>query len=162
MRFREHQKQQTQERGEVVHAEKSPRDTRLVRRVLVVTLGLAMLSAAGFGVYSLVFAARDIKLTAGDAWKEFAQNTPESNKKYRGKFVRVTGKLKVYTVNKKTQLFFESPEADSKWFILFTVPAADAKSLQDGQDITVRGRFTNRKEPDGHLSMSNCSLVKEK
>jgi hypothetical protein len=70
--------------------------------------------------------------------------------------------MKLYTANKRTQTFFESPDADAKWYILFTLPGADAKSLQDGQDITVRGRFTSRKEPDGHLPMSNCSLMKEK
>lgn len=72
----------------------------------------------------------------------------------------VSAALKL-TVEQKEQIRVIRDKA-FKWYILFTLPGADANSLQDGQDITVRGRFTSRKEPDGHLPMSNCSLMKEK
>ena len=110
----------------------------------------------------MLSANRDFKLTAEEAWKEYDQNTAAANKKYRGKFVQVTGKLHIYKTEKATQFFLEAPSQDAKWSIIFLPHQKDAPSLKDGQDITIRGRFLARKEPDGHLAMSNCTILKEK
>jgi tetratricopeptide (TPR) repeat protein len=140
--------------------------SRLLRRTAVVLLAVVVLSSTAFGVYSLAFANRAIRLTAAEAWQEYAQNTAEANKKYRGKWVRVTGRLKVVTDNKTnnktTQLFFEPPQEDAKWFISIALKPTDAKDLKPGEEIILLGRFNARKEPDGNLPMSNCSLVKDK
>jgi hypothetical protein len=136
--------------------------SRLLRRAAVVLLALVLLSSTAFAVYSLAFSNRAIRLTAADAWKEYAQNTAEANKKYRGKWVRVTGALKVVTTNKTTQLFFEPPQEDAKWLITFSLKPTEIKDLKPGEEITILGRLNSRKEPDGNLPMSNCSLVKDK
>jgi tetratricopeptide (TPR) repeat protein len=133
---------------------------RLVRRILVVTIALAIVSALGYGVYALMFANRDTKVEAAEVWKQYEENNDGANQKYKGKFVRVWGKLKIYTANKSTQLLFEPPQDDAKWHITFSLPK-DMKDLKNGQDLIVRGRFMPRKK-DANLSMSNCSLVKEK
>ncbi len=133
---------------------------RLMRRILIVTIALAIVSALGYGAYALMFANRDTKVEAAEVWKEYEQNNDAANQKYKGKFVLVSGKLKIYTANKTTQLFFEPPQDDAKWQITFNLPK-DMKALKNGQDLIVRGRFMPHKK-DANLSMSNCSLVKEK
>jgi hypothetical protein len=91
-------------------------------------------------------------------WKEYAQNTAEANKKFKGKFVQVSGRLAVVKTDKTTQLSFDPPESDAKWRLLFSLK--DARDLKDGQEIIVRGRFQQRKDqPESPLLMSNCSLV---
>jgi hypothetical protein len=122
---------------------------------------LAVLVVAGLiagGVYLLPKIQFDTRMTAQEAWDEFANDTKGAQQKYKGRFVRITGKLKIATVGKGTALFFEPPEG-AKWAISFTLPRDQAKDLQTGQDITVRCRFGLRQEPDGNLLLSNCSLV---
>jgi tetratricopeptide (TPR) repeat protein len=164
MRYRERQKQ--------VHAEElaeerewvSTRSRRMVRRTMVVTLAVLFLGAVGLGVYALFFSGRDVKISADDVWREYAQNTNAANKKYKGEWVQVKGTLRIYKTEKVTQFFFKSPDEDAKWGILFDLskaPDKDSLKNNDGQEITIRGRFTSRKEP-GNLTMSNCTLIKEK
>jgi len=119
----------------------------------VVVLGLL-----GGGAYFFFFANREPRLTAEQAWQEFDANTTAANKKYRGKFVQVTGKVKVFTENKRERLFFDRGK-DAKWGIEFTVRGADKDKVKDGEEVTLRGRFGTRKAPDGNLVLSNCTVV---
>jgi hypothetical protein len=160
MRYRERKKESQWEEQAEEREWASASSRRLMRRTIVVILAATFLFAIGVGVYTLFFANRDIKLTAEDVWKEYAQNTAAANKKYKGRFVQVKGTVRIYKTEKNTQFFFRSPEEDAKWGILFDL--RDRDSVKDGEDIIIRGRFTQRKEPDGNLAMSNCSIVQEK
>lgn len=120
---------------------------------------LVVLGLLGGGGYSL-FQSRETRLTSTEAWTTFDENTEAANKKFKGQFVQITGKIKVYPVGKSSRFFFEFPEG-SKWGIECTLRQAEMKELKEGQTITIRGRFTQRrKEPDSNVAMSNCSLVK--
>jgi hypothetical protein len=64
----------------------------------------------------------------------------------------------MYTQGKNSALYFEAPQEDPKWGIRINLRPTELKNVKDGQEITVRGRFTARK--DGDVNMSNCSFVK--
>jgi tRNA_anti-like len=171
MRYRERQTQLAREQQETAASRKRYSEGggsgKLVRRAIVVLLGVALLSAAGYGMYSLIFANRDIKISAIDLWNEFAKNNEQANQKYKelfksGKFLRVTGKLKARKMEKTTQLVFAPPDEDAKWFIKINLRPSDMKDLQPDQEVTIRFRFNPRKTEDSDLDMSNSTLIKEK
>jgi hypothetical protein len=128
-----------------------------VARVALVLVVIGILGLAGGGGYYFLFTG-DVRLTAGKAWEEFARDTPGATKTYRGKFVQITGKLKVVQVNKINHVLFEGP-ADAKWGIELVLRPDEVKTLKSGQELTVRCRFGTRKEPDGNLLLSNCTIV---
>src|SRR5262249_21860398 len=86
------------------------------------------------------------------------KDTPAANQKFKGKFVRMTGTVKVFNQGKGNRVFFEAP-ADLNWGIEVGLRASDLKDIKGGQEITVRCRLGTRKEPDGNLTLSNCTLL---
>jgi hypothetical protein len=127
--------------------------------ILKVLGAVAVLALMGGGVYYLFFMQHDIQVTAAEVWDEYSKDTPAANQKYKGKFVRITGKLKVYSApGKTTHYFFETPE-NAKWGIEFVLQAKDIGQVKDGDELTLRCRFGTRREPDGNLMLSNCALV---
>ena len=53
--------------------------------------------------------------------------------------------------------------AEARWAIECSFPqqqAEQAKAIQSGQEVTVRGRFTRRQVPDGNLVLTGCEVVK--
>jgi len=133
----------------------------LLRRVILL-LGLlavvGILGAGGYYAYLFLFTG-DIKLTAEELTEEFAKDTPTANKKYKGKFVQVTGKVMMTTGSAASQLSFE-PTGGVHWKIIFALRKDDAKKITAGQQVTVRCRLSSRKEPDGNLSLTSIELVK--
>jgi hypothetical protein len=155
MRRRERQAAFPTAQERVAEAKGSGDRPPIVRYVLAAAVLLALL---GGGAYYLFAMPHEARLTAADAWEEFSKDTPAAQKKYKGQFVQIRGKLQVVTSGKTTRLYFERP-ATAKWGITFVLPVEQAKKVQSGQEITVRCRFGTRKEPDGDLLLSNCNLV---
>ncbi|HTU18228.1 MAG TPA: tetratricopeptide repeat protein [Gemmataceae bacterium] len=160
MRHRERQKDQTLEEREQESEPRSSGSTRLLRRTLVIVVGLLLLGSLGYGAYVLI-AGGDLKRTAEQVWTEYDQDLNAANKRYRGRFVQVSGKLHIYKDEKTTQFFFESPAEDAKWSIVFLPKPKDAAELKEGQDITIRGKFAPNKKPDKHLVLSNISILQK-
>jgi hypothetical protein len=126
---------------------------------LVVKIGLVVLvlGLVGGGSYWLFFTGEP-RLKANEVWKEYEADTAAANKKYKGVFVQVTGKVKMFTDPQGNEhTFFEMPE--EKWGIEITLPRSQMKGVSEGKTITVRGRFAGR-AGDGNLNLSNCTLVK--
>jgi hypothetical protein len=126
-------------------------------RVLVALLMIVVLAGLGWGAYQL-FAGREPRLTADAARAEFEANTEAANKKYRGKFVQVTGKVKVYKIDKAQRYFFEMP-ATAKWGIELGLQPRAAAEIKDGEEITVRGRFAARKGENTNVLISNPTII---
>jgi tetratricopeptide (TPR) repeat protein len=160
MRYRERVKQQKQNEQESQREPLSLGSTRLLRRTLVVLLGVLLLGSLGFGAYVFI-AGRDTGVTAEEVWKEFDKNNDAANKKFKNKWVQVTGKLRIYKTESATEFLFEAPTEDAKWSIIFRPPPKDAPTLKDGEAITVRGRFLQRKGDDDHVGLINCSIIKK-
>jgi hypothetical protein len=158
MRHRE-RKSAAQEEKEELREQNRPAERRGVGKfLLAVAAVVAVVLLLGGGVYLLANVQFDTRLTSQQAWEEFAKDTKAAQQKYKGRFVRLSGKLKITTVGKGTALTFEPPEG-AKWSITFSLPHDQVKDLQTGQEITVRCRFGSRPEPDGNLQLSNCTLV---
>ena len=132
------------------------------RGLLLGAAALAVLALVGGGAYFLFFMERDIQVTAADVCKEYNANATAAAQKYRGRFVQVTGKLAAQTTKNNTQqLIMEGGEGEGH--IEFTLRPDDAKAVKAGQDVTLRGRLSPRKDPEGKdttLLLSNCNLVK--
>jgi tetratricopeptide (TPR) repeat protein len=127
--------------------------------LLKVCAVLVVLGALGGGGYFLFFQNREPKLTSQQAWDAFEKDPDSTYQKYKGKFVQVTGPIKLYPVGKTSRFFFEIP-ADAKWGIEFTLTQSQMKELKDGLTITVRGRFSARKNAESNVVMTNCNLLK--
>jgi tetratricopeptide (TPR) repeat protein len=160
MRYRERQKEQQVEEREAETEPRSPGNTRLLRRTLVILVAALLVGSLGYGVFAVV-AGGDLKRTADEVWKEYDQDTAAASKRYRGRWVQLTGQLHIYQTETATQFFFEAPSQDAKWSILFLPNPKDVPALKDGQIITIRGRFNPRTEPDSHLKFANCTLLKK-
>jgi tetratricopeptide (TPR) repeat protein len=161
MRFREHLVQAGHEREGRRLAFSSEGGKGIGRRAGIVAAAVAVLLLVGGGAYYAIFVKKsEERMTAAHAWEEFAKDTPGANQKYKGKFVRITGPIRKRAEGQATRLFFEAPE-DAKWAIEFTLPAAQQTELKEGEEITLRCRFGTRKEPDGNLLLSNCTVLKE-
>jgi hypothetical protein len=162
MRHRERLAGIEEQKPEVKPARETSVRVPSLKTVLKVFAAAAVLLLIGGGGYYLFFMQHDFKVTALDAWDEYSRDTPAANQKYKGKFVQITGKVKVYSEpGKSTHLFFEGPEG-AKWGIEFTLRANDMQEVKDGDEITVRCRFGTRREPDGNLLLSNCTLLNRK
>ena len=127
---------------------------------MILTIAGLVILLLGGGAALFFFMQGDIKLTAEQAYAEFAKDTAAANKKYNGKFVRIHGKLTTVTTDKKVEKLVFEGAGDGNWHIVVVPTAADAKAMTAGQEVTIRGRFTQRKAPDGDLQLANCSLVK--
>jgi hypothetical protein len=154
---RQHKKKEKKEKEK---SESFSIDVGLLLRRMVIVVGVAaVLALIAGGAYFLFFGERDLRLNALETWEEFSKDTAAANQKYKGKFILLTGKVKIFTAGKSNRYFFEAPES-SKWGIEISLPAKDLKELKADQEITVRCRFGTRKEPDGNLVLSNCTLLK--
>jgi tetratricopeptide (TPR) repeat protein len=161
MRYRERQHQSGHEREERQRAVSSEGGKGIGHRAGIIAAAVAILLLAAGGAYYAIFVKKsEERMTSAHAWEEFARDTPGANQKYKGKFVRITGPVRKRAEGQATRLFFEAPE-DAKWGIEFTLPTAQMTELKDGEEITLRCRFGTRKEPDGNLLLSNCTVVKE-
>jgi tetratricopeptide (TPR) repeat protein len=161
MRYRERQLQSGHEREERQRAVSSEGGKGIGRRAGIVAAALAILLLVAGGAYYAIFVKKsEERMTSAHAWEEFARDTPGANQKYKGKFVRMTGPVRKRAEGQATRLFFEAPE-DAKWGIEFTLPTAQMTELKDGEEITLRCRFGTRKEPDGNLLLSNCTVVRD-
>jgi len=159
MRYRERQDQVSRQQEEL-RLDVITEGRRKISRRLGIIAAAALLLIGG-GTYCTIHIMKsDQHLTAASAWEEFANDTPGASQKYKGKFVQLTGRVKMRAEGQANHLSFEAPE-NAKWEIEFTLPAAQAKELKDGQEITIRCRFGTRKESDGNLLLSNCTLQKE-
>ncbi len=132
------------------------------RGLLLVAAALSVLALVGGGTYFLFFMERDIKVTAADVCKEYNANASAAAQRYKGRFAQVTGKLAVQTTKNDTQqIIMEGGESGGH--IEFTLRPDDAKAVKAGQEVTLRGRLSARKDPEGKettLLLSNCNLVK--
>jgi hypothetical protein len=161
MRYRERQGQMAQAKAERAERQKERRQ-RLPRRFsrrLILMAAAAVLLLIGGGVGAYYYLTADAALTAADAWAEFDRDNKAANLKYKGKVVRVTGKVKIVPVGDAKRLYFEGPE-DAKWKIEFSLRNDQINDVKSGQEATVRGRFSQRKDPDSDLTMTNCRLLK--
>jgi tetratricopeptide (TPR) repeat protein len=158
MRYRERrtslEKENRQAQQEAEPRERSP----WVGRMLKAALAATILLAGGSSAYYF-FQHREVRLTAEEAWQEYARDTKGASDKYKGRFVQITGKVTVPADAKITRLAFESPK-EAKWHIEFALRPDEMKTIKAGQQITIRGRFGPRKNPEANLMLSNCNLLK--
>ena len=129
------------------------------RKLIVLTVAAAVLLLIGGGA-AYVFAARESRLTAAEAWEEFSRDKAVATEKYKGKFVQITGKVVSRPAKNNTEQLMMETGPDAKGHIEFKLKEAEMKGLKSGQEVTLRGRFSPRKEPDADLLLSNCTLVK--
>src|SRR5262249_13846886 len=152
---RERQAEESAARAEAKKESKrsEPSDRPPIGPVLLkVAAAAAVLLLLGGVVYYAFIMEHDVSLTAEKAWAEFDGNTEAANKKYKGKFVRITGKVKVEKGEAGEKLVLEgSPGA--KWGFEITLRPVQRKDVQAEQTLTVRGRFVARKEPDSNVFM---------
>jgi hypothetical protein len=105
-------------------------------------------------------AHRDLRRTTEEVWQEFPNDNARAIGKYKGKFVRISGKVMVQTDRKSTRPALDSPK-DSKWRIEFALRPADLKGVKSGQELVVRGHFAPCKNPDINLTSSNSTLEEQ-
>jgi hypothetical protein len=123
-------------------------------------VALAILAGMGFGGYAIydAVANSDYKMTADEAWEEYAKDTKAANQKYKAKFIQLRGKVQQVPGGAANKFMFE-PHSGATWRIEFVLKKDESKDLQAGQEITIRCRFTTRKEPDGNLNLSSISVL---
>ncbi len=124
----------------------------------MVLLALGGLGGGGYYLYASM-AFREPRVQAETVWQEFDGDSNAANTKYKGKFVQVTGRVRIYTQNNRPRLFFEGPQEKPPWGIEVNLRPTQMQEVQDKQQVTVRGRFAQRKDK-GNLTMSNCTLLK--
>jgi tetratricopeptide (TPR) repeat protein len=157
MRARERRTEVAKEIEPVKRAPRQPRNYGpLLYWVLRVTLVLVSLGGGGGGIFW--FMTGESHVTATQVWEEYDKDTPGANQKYKGKFVLITGKVKIITDKQTARSFLVGSES-GKWGIEFVLPKDKKDTIKDGQEVTLRCRFNQRKEPDGYLVLSNCTLV---
>ncbi len=128
--------------------------------LLIIAGSVLVLAALGGGGYLLFFRNSEPQLDALEVWKEFDADTTAANLKYKGKFVRITGKIKEFTQGRSSRFFFEMPE-DAKWGMEFSLRKEQKDTLKGGETVTIRGRLTPRaKKPEANLIISNGNLLK--
>jgi hypothetical protein len=128
----------------------------------VAAAALVLVGLVGGGVYYAAFAPRDLKMGAAAAWDEYNTDSKAANKKYAGKFVQMSGTIKVVTIDERDRYFFEAA-TDAPWVIECSFAKQQAekvKNLQSGKEVTVRGRFTRRQGSDGNLMLTACEVWK--
>ena len=128
------------------------------RRIALAILMMLMVSGGVYACFTLT--GQEPKLDALTVWKEYAADSTTAAQSYKGRFVKVTGKVKLYRARGEVRTFFAAPDGTT-WGIQFLLPAAEVKQLEDGAKVTIRGRFATREGRDlkGNLPMSNASLV---
>jgi hypothetical protein len=99
-------------------------------------------------------------IEASQLWDEFDQDTKVANARYKGRFVQVRGKVKMVTFEQTTHTFLAAGPDDARWGIEFLLPRAETEQLKDGDEITLHCLLGTRKQPDGNLNLSKCTLVK--
>jgi hypothetical protein len=130
-----------------------------VGRILKIAVAAAVLIGAGGGLFYWL-SHRDSRITAEEVWQEFANDNQRAGERYKGKFVQVSGKVIVQTTGKSSRLAFEPPK-DAKWRIEFALRSNESEGIKSGQELTVRGKFAQRRNPEANLMLSNCNLMKE-
>jgi hypothetical protein len=132
-----------------------------LKRGLILAVAAAVLGLLGFGGYYVYefLASGDYKVTATDLWEEYARDTTAANKKYKGAWVQITGTFKTNQEGGKAKQYFEAP-GGAKWRIEFFLKQAEVKDLKSGQEVSIRGKLSTRKEPDGALAFGNCTLLR--
>jgi hypothetical protein len=164
MRAREKQKQMAQQMKEIEDRQRRHNSIDFglwLKRALVVGVALAILAGVGFGGYAIydAVANSDYKLTADEAWEEYAKDTKAADQKYKGKFIQLKGKVQQVPGGAANKFMFEL-HSGATWRIEFILKKDESKDLEAGKEITIRCRFTKRKEPDGNLNLSSISLLK--
>jgi tetratricopeptide (TPR) repeat protein len=159
MRARERQGTVVKEIETAKRPEREPRNYGpLLGLLLKGTVVLALLGGVGLLVYW--FMTGEPRVTAAQVWEEYDKDTAAANQKYKGKFVVVTGKVKIVT-NQQTARYFLVGSESGKWGLEFVPQQKQQKdALKDGQEVTLRCRFNLRKEqPDANLLLANVTVV---
>jgi hypothetical protein len=131
-----------------------------VGRILKLAVAAAILIGAGGGLFYWL-SHRESRMTAEEVWQEYAKDNARAVEHFKGKFVQVSGKVIVQTDGKSTRLAFDPPK-DAKWRIEFLLRSGELQGIKSGQELTVRGRFAPRKNPEANLTLSNCTLVEQR
>ena len=159
MRSRERRASLTLEESAETETVRAPRQRNpYIRKVLGIAAAIVIVVGLGGGGYYW-FSHREIKLTSEEVGGEYAKNPKGANDRYANRWVQVSGKVVIQTEGKTTRVGFDGPQG-ANWHIEFTLPPPQLKDLKSGQEITVRGRFAPRKNPDKNLVLSNGGLVK--
>jgi hypothetical protein len=125
--------------------------------LLIAACVLLVLGATGGAGWYLL--AGEGALKASDIWEEFDKDYKSANTKYKERFVRVTGRVKIYTQKNQVPRVFFTPPDGANWAIEFFPPGKEASGLKDGGTATVRGRLS-RADDKTNVTMSNCTLEK--
>ncbi len=130
------------------------------RRVAAAMIGVLLLGGLGYGIHWL---NQDPRRTAAEVWEEFSKDSKGAAERYKGRFVVVSGPVRVLKEAATARVYFLPPGGDkAPWCVELPLSPADAQRVQDKAVITVRGRFASRKTANETLLMSNCNVVEVK